>query len=204
MPAAGPHLPLRPRQHPHALPEADDGEADPDLAADRTRPGALHPLLSLHAVQRGRCRGRAARRDQPRRLVGDRDLRGRAVQGTFLGQRHRALPGRCTHLDAVPLRSAAVGDPERPDRLRALPGRLQHHGYDARGEGQARPLAQPPRGRRRLALRQGPLRLRAPERARPHHDAASPRRPAPVRGARAGTKRSTSSKGCCAKAVRRP
>ena len=31
-------------------------------------------------------------------------------------------------------------------------------GDDARGQGQARPVAQPPRGRRRLALRQGPLR----------------------------------------------
>ena len=35
-----------------------------------------------------------------------------------LGQRDRALPGRRAHLDAVPLRGAAVGDPERADRLR--------------------------------------------------------------------------------------
>ena len=44
-----------------------------------------------------------------------------------LRQRDRALPGRRAHLDAVPLRGAAVGDPERADRLRPLPGRLQHH-----------------------------------------------------------------------------
>ena len=60
-----------------------------------------------------------------------------------------------------------MGDPERPDRLRPLPGRLQHQRDDARGEGEADPLAQPSRGRRGLALRQGPLRLRASARRRP-------------------------------------
>ena len=126
VPAAGPDVPLRPRQHAHDVPEADVREADPDLAADRARPRALHPLLPLHALQRVGRRGRPARRDQPRRAVGDRDVRGRAVQGPLLRQRHRALPGRRAHLDAVPLRGAPVGDPERADRLRALPGRLQH------------------------------------------------------------------------------
>ena len=83
-------------------------------------------------------------------------------RGHVLRQRDRALPGRRADLDAVPLRGAAVGDPERADRLRPLPGRLQHQRDDARGQGQAHPLAQPPRGRRGLALRQGPLRVRAP------------------------------------------
>ena len=67
VPAAGPDVPLRARQHAHDVPEADLREADPDLAADRARPRALHPLLPLHALQRGRRRGRPARRDQPRR-----------------------------------------------------------------------------------------------------------------------------------------
>ena len=58
-----------------------------------------------------------------------------------------------------------VGDPEHPDRLRPLPGRLQHQRDDARGQGQADPLAEPPGDRRGLALRQGPLRLLAPLRA---------------------------------------
>ena len=44
---------------------------------------------------------------------------------------------------------------------------------DARGQGQAHPLAQPPRGRRGLALRQGPLRVRAPARGRPHRRSAA-------------------------------
>ena len=38
VPAPGPHLPLRPRQHAHDLREADVREADPDLADDRARP----------------------------------------------------------------------------------------------------------------------------------------------------------------------
>ena len=51
-----------PGQHAHDLPEAHVREADPDLAADRARPRALHPLLPLHPLLRGRRRGRAARR----------------------------------------------------------------------------------------------------------------------------------------------
>ncbi len=184
VPAAGPDVPLRARQHAHDVPEADVREADPDLAADRARPRALHPLLPLHALQRGGRRGRAARRDQPRRAVGDRDVRGRAVHGPLLRQRHRALPGRRADLDAVPLRGAPVGDPERADGLRALPRRLQHPRDDARGQGQAHPLAQPSRDRRGLALRQGPLRVRPPARRRPDRRAAAQGRPAPLRGAR--------------------
>ena len=83
-----------------------------------------------------------------------------------------------------------MGDPERADGLRPLPRRLQHQRHDARGEGQAHPVAEPPeidegwlcdkgrfafghlhaRGpeppgdRRGLALRQGTLRLRPPAR----------------------------------------
>ena len=50
VPAAGPDVPLRPRQHAHDVPEAHVREADPDLADDRARPRALHPLLPLHAL----------------------------------------------------------------------------------------------------------------------------------------------------------
>ena len=95
---------------------------------------------------------------QPRRAVRDRDVRGRPVPRALLRERHRALPGGRAHLDPVPLRSPPVGDPERAHRLRPLPGRLQHHGHHPRGQGQAHPLAQPPRGGRGLALRQGSLR----------------------------------------------
>ena len=105
--------------------------------------------------------------------VGDRHLRGPAVPRAVLRQRDRALPGRGADLDAVPLRGPALGDPERAHRLRSLPGRLQRLRDDARGQGQADALAEPSRGRRGLALRQGPLRVHPPLRGRPD------RRPAP-------------------------
>ncbi len=141
VPAAGPHVPLRARQHPHVVLEDHAREADPDLADDRARPRALHPLLSLHAVLLGRRRGQPARRPQPRRPHRDRHVRERPVPGAVLGQRDRALPRRRPHLDAVPLRGPALGHPERADRLRALRGRLQRQCDRTRGQGQADPLA---------------------------------------------------------------
>ena len=123
-----------------------------------------------------------------------------------------------------------MGDPERPDGLRHVPRRLQHLRDDARGKGEADPLAQPSRDRRRLALRQGPLRVLArrtratasPSRAA----AAARRRSTPVSWdealdeaeaaaartpARTSSRRSraprrwsrrTRSRGCCARARR--
>ena len=182
VPAAGPDVPLRPGEHAHAVPEAHVREADPDLAADRARPGALHPLLPVHPLQRVGRRRRTARRDQPRVAVGDRNLRGRAVQGSLLRQRHGALPGGRAHLDAVPLRGTALGDPERPLGLWPLRRRLQHQRDHARRQGEANPVAQPSADRRGLVVRQGPLRLCAPGRAGSHHRAATQERPPPPRG----------------------
>ena len=182
VPAAGPDLPLRAGLDPHALPQADVRQADPDLAADRPRPRALHPLLPLHALLGERLGGRPARRRQPRGLVRDRHLRGRAVPRALLRQRRRALPRRGADVHDLPLPRAPVGDPERAHRLRPLPRRLQRLGDDARREGRPHPLAQPPRGGRGLALRQGPLRLRPPAGARPHPHAAPARPPPRLRG----------------------
>ena len=197
VPAAGPDLPPRAREHAHVVRQADGRQADPGLAADRARPRALHPLLPLHALLRGRRRGRPADRAEPRRAHGDRDLRGRALPLAVLGQRRRALPGRRAHLDPVPLRRAAVGHPERADRLHRLRRRLQHVGDDPRGEGQADPLAEPPGGRPRLALRQGPLLVPAPARA-----ATGSRRRSGAAGRASrrsrGTTRSRSSRRCSA------
>ena len=116
----------------------------------------------------------------------------------FSGQRDRALPGRRAHLDPVPLRSPPVGDPGRPDGLRPLPGRLQHRGDDARGQGQADRLAQPPRGRRGLALRQGPFRLHAPAGRRPHRRSRKRARACAATRRSPGTTRSTRRSRCCA------
>ena len=87
---------------------------------------------------------------EPRRAVDHRHLRGRAVPRALLRQRARALPGRGADLHDLPLPGASVGDPERPDGLRDVPGRLQRLGHDPRGQGRADPLPQPSRGARGL------------------------------------------------------
>ncbi len=60
VPAPGPDVPLGAAGHAQHVPEAHLREADPDLADDRSRPRALHPLLPLHALLLGRGRGRAS------------------------------------------------------------------------------------------------------------------------------------------------
>ena len=82
----------------------------PTIALDRERCILCYRCTRFSEIGR---RGRPARRGQPRLAVDDRHLRGRAVPRAVLRQRDRALPGRRAHLDAVPLRGAAVGDPER-------------------------------------------------------------------------------------------
>ena len=175
MPAPGPDVPSRAWQHADVVREAHGRQADPRVAAHRAGPRALHPLLPLHALLGGRLRGRPAHRAQPRRAHGDRDLRGRAVPLALLRERRRALPGRRAHLDALPLRRAAVGHPERPDGLHRLRRRLQHVGDDPRGQGQAHPFAEPSGDRPRVALRQGPLLVPASSRRRPHHEPSASR-----------------------------
>ena len=181
VPAAGPDVPLRARQHAHELREADLREADSDLADDRARPRALHPLLPLHALQRDGQRGRSARGEEPRRDVGDHDVRRRAVPERVQRQRHRALPGRRAAADAVPAQGASVGDQRGADGVRHVPRRVQHVGRRARGQGAARSLAQPCADRRGLALRQGPVRVHPSAFGRPRRRPDSPRAPARLR-----------------------
>ena len=60
--------------------------------------------------------------------------------------------------------------------LHLLPGPVQRHGHGARRARAARARARQRRGRRRLAVRQGPLRLPVLPRRRAHHRAAAARR----------------------------
>ena len=143
VPAAGPDVPLRARQHALPAAQAHVREAGADLAADRARPRALHPLLPLHALLGRRRRGRAADRARARLALDHRDVRGAPVREPVQRQRDRALPGRRADDDGLPLQGAAVGDRQRPDGLRPLPDRLQHLGDGARGPGPPRALARP-------------------------------------------------------------
>ncbi len=68
-----------PGQHADDVLQADRGQADSDLAADRARPRALHPLLPLHPLLRGRRGGRPADRAEPRHRT-RRSPRSRAIR----------------------------------------------------------------------------------------------------------------------------
>ena len=123
---------------------------------------------------------------------------GRPVHERVLGQRHRAVPRRRAHLDDLPLPGAPVGDAADPERLRPLRRRLQHGRQHPRGPRCARALPQPPRDRRGLAMRQGPLRVRpACERASGSRPASSAAAAASSRWRR--TTPSTTSPTACAR-----
>ena len=73
--------------------------------------------------------------------------------------------------------------------LPALQRRLQPEGGRAARRGRAAARARQLRGERRLDLRQGPVRVPVPRRARPHHDAVDPRPRARARVVRRGARR---------------
>ena len=114
-------------------------------------------------------------------FVGTHD--GRPYVGAVQRQHHRALPGGRAHLHLVPLPRASLGHRGRRQRLRALPLAVQRDAHDPRRrQGRARARARQRRGGRRLALRQGPLRLPVVRRRGAHHRADGARRRVPARG----------------------
>ena len=120
------------------------------------------------------------------------------VPRALLRERDRALPGRRADLDAVPLPGAARGRSRTCRPSAALcPAGCNIRATTREGKVKRDPVAQPPGDRRRLALRQGPLRLPAPRRRRPH---ASSRSPAALRAwsRSRGTTRSTAPRSCSA------
>ena len=91
-------------------------------------------------------------------FVGTHD--GRPYVAPVQRQHHRALPGRRAHLDRLPLPRAPVGHRGLGHGLHAVPVAVQRRADRARRrQGRARARARQRGGRRRLALRQGPLRL---------------------------------------------
>ena len=159
------------------------------LAADRDRPRALHPLLPLRALLPGGRRGLPAGAARARRALLRRHLRRPPLRRAVQRQHRRAVPGGRADLARLPLPRAPVGHRGRGLGLHAVPGAVQRHLHGARRARAARAGARPRRGRRRLAVRQGPLRLPVDPRRRAHHRAAGARRrrAAPgLLGARAG------------------
>ena len=160
VPAAG-HLDgLGPRQEPHDRPEAPLREADRALAAGRDRPRALHPLLPLRALQPGGRRGRAAAAARARRPHLRRHLRRPPLHRALPRQHHRPLPGRRADQLHLPLPRPALGHRAGRLGLHALPEPVQRQLHRPRRAGEAGDRPRQRRGRRRLALRPRPLRLR--------------------------------------------
>ena len=91
-------------------------------------------------------------------FVGTHD--GRPYVGPVQRQHHRALPRRRAHLAGLPLPRAPVGHRGLGLGLHDVPVPVQRRADAARRrQGRARARARQRGGRRRLALRQGPLRV---------------------------------------------
>ena len=76
------------------LREAHLREADPDLADDRARPRALHPLLPLHALQRSVSEDGQLVAENRGAMSVITTFEDEPYRGAVHRQRHRALPGR--------------------------------------------------------------------------------------------------------------
>jgi NADH-quinone oxidoreductase subunit G len=100
----------------------------------------------------------------------------------FSGNICRAVPGGRADVAALPLPRAAVGHRGLGLGLHPVPVAVQRELHGARRARPARHGPRPSRGRRRLAVRQGPLRLPVGARGRAHHRAARARRRRPAAG----------------------
>ena len=114
-------------------------------------------------------------------FVGTHD--GHPYVGPVQREHHRALPGGRAHLHQLPLPRPALGHRGRRDGVHALPLAVQRAAHDPRRRpGGARAGARQPRGGRRLALRQGALRLPGLRGRGANHRADGARRGLPARG----------------------
>ncbi len=166
-------------------PKRHFAEAAGAVAADRDRPRALHPLLPLRALLAGDRRGLPADLRRARRAHVRRNPRRPPLRGAVQRQHRRAVPGRRADLAAVPVPRPAVGHRGRRRNLHAVPVAVQRHLHGPRRPRRARPGARlrgQQGGRRRLAVRQGPLRLPGDPRRRADHQAAGARRRRAARG----------------------
>ena len=110
------------------------------------------------------------------------DPRRPPVRGAVQRQHRRAVPGRGADLAALPLPRPPLGHRGLRRDLHAVPVAVQRRVHRPRREGAAGAGPREPRRRRRLAVRQGPLRLPGDPRRRADHPAAGPRRRQPPPG----------------------
>ena len=181
VPAPGHHLRLGPRALADDRAQAPLPEAAGAVAADRDRPRALHPLLPLRALLAGDRRGLPADLRRARRAHVRGHPRRPPVRGAVQRQHRRAVPGRRADLAALPLPRPAVGHRGRRRHLHAVPVAVQRHLHRPRRPRRAGPgprLRGQQGSRRRLAVRQGTLRLPGDPRRRADHRGRSSATPA--------------------------
>ena len=190
LPPAGPRLRVRWRRGPAAV-RAGAAPARRGVAADRPRPGEVHPVRQVRApVRRGPGR-RGDRRGRARSRSPRRHLAGRPARLRVLRSVRRRLPGGRAGHPAVCLRAPGVAAHRGDHHVLLLLVRLRAH-RDRRRHSAGRRLGrpgEPPEPRQ--ALRQGALRLGRAAPPRPPDAAAgaagrSSRRSELGRGARRG------------------
>ncbi len=159
VPAAGHRDGMGAGPQPLHRPEAPLPEADPAVAAGQDRPRALHPVLPLRPLQPGDLRGRAAAAPGARRPHVRRHVRRPPLHRPLPRQHHRAVPGGGADLAGVPVPGPPVGDRGRGLDLHAVPVAVQRAVHRPRRARRAGDGARQPGRRRRVAVRQGPVRL---------------------------------------------
>ena len=182
VPAAGHHLRLGPGPQPLHRAQAPLREAAGPVAAGGDRPRALHPLLPLRALLPGDRRGLPADLHRARRPHLRRHPRRPPLRGAVQRQHHRAVPGGRADIAALPVPCPPVGHRGRRRHLHAVPLAVQRHLHGPRRARHARAGARSRGRRRRLAVRQGPLRLPGDPRRRADHPPARARRRRAARG----------------------
>ena len=174
VPAAGHHLRLGPGHVALHRAQAPLPQAARALAADRDRPRALHPLLPLRALLAGDLRGLPA---DPAPSAA-RTPTSRRSTGTPTSARSAATSSSSARSARSPRPPTASARARGTSRARApictlLPVPVQRRADRPRRPRDARARARPRGGRRRLAVRQGPLRLPVDARRRADHRSRS-------------------------------
>ncbi len=155
--------------------EAHVSEAIAALAAGCPGPRAVRAVRPVHQVLRpdlGRPLHRAVRPGGGRAGV---DRAGRRLPVSVLREHDPDLPGRGAHRPHLPVRGPAVRPEERRLDLPALRVRMQPAGGPSPRRGGTAPGEGQRRGERRVAVRQGTLRVLLPGPAEPPDDAAAAR-----------------------------
>ena len=147
------------------------------------------PLRPVHALLRPDLRRPVHRAVRPGRRRAGRHRRGGGLSLSVLREHHPNLSGRRPDGDPVPIRGPPLRPDERRHRLPALRLRLQHQARHPPRRGRPASRARQLRRQRRVALRQGALRLPVPRRAQPDLHAASARARARAGVVRRGLRR---------------